>query len=350
MKFAEEEKKRKNLNGSKIILKIAEAALSSVITIIVATYFFSIPLGFILMFLTKETSSLIASKVKVLMIFFAIDFWFPLRINLGTIFIILLLIYLVCLIVSWKLEVPFHKAILNPKLFFKNWLASMPLISSALLIALIFLQNIQESHGIPTGSIQFQNPYEALFSLAYSPIIEEIGFRISFIGVISMLYCLNSIKHTSKTLFLKILGLAFLFPDKTKQIIGINSIKEKGWIKGIKLGEWIIIILTSIIFGLAHYLAGSGWEIGKVSSASLAGLIFSLVYIRYGIHAPILLHWFFNYYSYVYDLAVEKQFLTLIFSTLISEFTLILGILTIGFFIIEFIVKSLQFISFRKIS
>ena len=345
------EKKRKNLSNSKIILKIAEVALSSVITIIVATYFFSIPLGFILMFLTKEASSLIASKVKVLMIFFAIDFWFPLRINLGTLFIILLLIYLVCLIASWKLEVPFHKAILNPKLFFKNWLTSMPLISSALLIALIFLQNIQESHGIPTGSIQFQNPYEALFSLAYSPIIEEIGFRISFIGVISMLYCLNSIKRFSfsKTSFLKILSLAFLFPDKTKQIIGINNIKENGWIKGIKLGEWIIIILTSIVFGLAHYLAGSGWEIGKVSSASLAGLIFSLVYIRYGIHAPILLHWFFNYYSYVYDLAVEKQFLTLTASTLISEFTLILGILTIGFFIIEFIVKSLQFISFRKI-
>lgn len=339
------------MNITKIIFKIAEIGLSAAITIIVATYFFSIPLGFILMFLSKEAAALTASKVKVLIIFFAIDFWSPLRVNLGVLFTVLLSIYLLCLIASWRLELPFHKAILNPKLFFKNWLTSMPLISSSLLITLIFLQNLQESHGIPTGSIQFQNPYEALFSLAYSPIIEEIGFRISFIGLISMLYCLNSAKNftPSKTLILKILGLAFLHPDKAKQTIKLENIKEKGWIKGIKPGEWLTIILTSTVFGLAHYLAGSGWEIGKISSASLAGLVFSLVYLRYGFHAPILLHWFFNYYGYVYDLATEKQFLTLAASTLINNFTLILGVLTIGFLMINFIAKSLQFIASRKI-
>ncbi|MBS7658259.1 MAG: CPBP family intramembrane glutamic endopeptidase [Candidatus Bathyarchaeia archaeon] len=338
------------MNITKILLKIAEASLSAIITIIIVTYFFSIPLGFILMFLNNETASLIATKVKVLIIFFAIDFWSPLKINLGVLFSVLLLIYLLCLILSWRNELPFHKAILNLKLVFKNWLASMPLISSALLLTIIFLQNLQEKHGVPTGAIQFQNPYEALFSLAYSPIIEEIGFRISFIGLISMLYCLNSAKNFAfKPLILKISVLSFLYPDKAKQTIGLENIKENGWIKGIKLGEWLTVFLTSIGFGLAHYLAGSGWEVGKITSAFLAGLIFSLVYLRYGFHASILLHWFFNYYGYIYELAVEKNFLISIVLILINNLTVILGVLTIGFFVMEFINKSLQFIASSKI-
>ncbi|MBS7655380.1 CPBP family intramembrane metalloprotease [Candidatus Bathyarchaeota archaeon] len=338
------------MNAVKTLFKVAELSLSASITIIVATYFFSIPLGFILMFLNKENAALIASKVKVLIIFFAIDFWSPLRVNLGFLFAILLLLYSLCLIASWKLDTPFHKAVLNPKLLSKNWLTLMPLASSSLLIAIIFIQSLQETHGIPTGSIQFQNPYEALFSLAYSPIIEELGFRISLIGLASIISCLIKTIKAPKTLILKTLVLAFLYPDKAKKTIGIENIEANGWFKGVKLGEWLLLILTSLGFGLAHYLAGSGWEMGKITSASLAGLIFGLVYLRYGAHASILFHWFFNYYGYIYDLAVEKQFLNSIISTLINWFTFGLGILTIGFFIVSFMAKSLRFIASKNSS
>lgn len=340
--------REEDLNIVKTFFKLAELSLSASITIIVATYFFSIPLGFILMFLNKENAVLIATKVKVLIIFFAIDFWSPLRVSLGFLFTLLLLIYLLCLIASWMLDTPFHKAILNPKLFSKNWLTLMPFASSSLLIAIIFIQSFQEAHGIPTGSIQFQNPYEALFSLAYSPIIEEVGFRISFIGLASIIFCLIKASKASKALTLKTLALAFFYPDKAKKTIGIENIEANGWFKGVKLGEWLLLILTSLGFGLAHYLASSGWEVGKITSASLAGLIFGLVYLRYGAHASILLHWFFNYYGYIYDLAVEKQFLNSIISMLINWFTFGLGILTIGFFIVIFITKSLQFIASKN--
>jgi hypothetical protein len=343
-------KEERKLNAAKMLFKAAEISLSATIIVIVATYFFSIPLGFILMFLNKEAAALIVTKVKVLIIFFAIDFWSPLRVNLGFLFMLLLLTYLLCLIASWMIDTPFHKAILNIKLFPKNWLTLMPLASSALLIAIIFIQSFQEAHGVPTGSIQFQNPYEALFSLAYSPIIEELGFRISFIGLASIIYCLIKTPKTSKMLILKIIALAFLHPEKAKKNIRINNIEANGWLKGIKLGEWLMLILTSLSFGLAHYFAGSGWEIGKVTSASLAGLIFGLVYLRYGVHASILFHWFFNYYGYIYDLAVEKQLLNSAISIIINNTTFGLGVLTIGFFTVNFIAKSLQFIAFKKAS
>ena len=64
-----------------------------------------------------------------------------------------------------------------------------------------------------------------------------------------------------------------------------------------------MLIWTSIAFGLSHYLSGGGWEIGKITSASIVGLALGITYLVYGFQAPILLHWFFNYYFSAFDLA-----------------------------------------------
>lgn len=78
--------------------------------------------------------------------------------------------------------------------------------------------------------------------------------------------------------------------------MGYRNVKANGFPWGISPVEWILILLTSVIFGLAHFLAGSGWEVGKISTAFLAGLVFGIVFVAYGAYASILLHWFFNYY------------------------------------------------------
>jgi len=58
-------------------------------------------------------------------------------------------------------------------------------------------------------------------------------------------------------------------------------------------------------FGVAHFTSGAGWGPGKITSALLAGLMFAIVYLAYGVEAPILLHWFFNYYWEAYGLAFQ---------------------------------------------
>lgn len=50
-------------------------------------------------------------------------------------------------------------------------------------------------------------------------------------------------------------------------------------------------------------MLGGGWEIGKVSTAFLAGVAFGVAYVAYGAYADILLHWFFNYYFTILDMA-----------------------------------------------
>jgi hypothetical protein len=104
----------------------------------------------------------------------------------------------------------------------------------------------------------------------------------------------------------------------------VKTVSEFG-IKGISLGEWIMIIITSLAFGLAHYIFG--WGLGKITTATLDGFVFGLAYLFYGVQAPILLHWFFNYYWGGFSLALELYPNSLSVIFLIEIATLIVGLL-----------------------
>ncbi|MGC8849373.1 MAG: CPBP family glutamic-type intramembrane protease, partial [Candidatus Bathyarchaeia archaeon] len=105
--------------------------------------------------------------------------------------------------------------------------------------------------------------------------------------------------------------LSTLWPDRGKKALGLPTIQEDG-LKGVSKPEWVAVAVSSAFFGLAHYMAGGGWDVGKVSSAALAGTALAFIYLWMGIHASILLHWFFNYYSYIWDVAkmLNAQFFT----------------------------------------
>ena len=97
--------------------------------------------------------------------------------------------------------------------------------------------------------------------------------------------------------------MAMFSPELAKGKMGYRNIRQNGFPWGISPVEWVLILLTSLVFGLAHYLAGSGWEAGKVSTAFLAGFVFAIMYVAYGAYASILMHWFFNSYFTVLSAA-----------------------------------------------
>jgi len=126
---------------------------------------------------------------------------------------------------------------------------------------------------------------------------------------------------------LKVALLTPLYPDKAKKLLGVKTVSKFG-IKGISLGEWIMIAITSLIFGWLH--VGHPWELGKFTTATLDGLVFGLVYMFYGVQAPILLHWFFNYYWYGFFLVLDlyPNSLSLILIIFLVEIaTVIVGVL-----------------------
>jgi hypothetical protein len=301
--------------GITMINKSLSYLLRVAVLFFVSTFIISMFLGLVLMF-SPEGSQFSFSNIKDLPFGFLTLFIvaLPVKTTYGAIFILIWITYALCFIISWKTNVGFIKTVRKKfdsksLLENKNFLFMFPLISSSLLVLVILVQSLQETVGVPTGSIDFDNAYRGLFELAYSPLFEEIMFRISPFAVyyaILLIFNQTRWKIWSLGIYIKLFFTSVLFPENMKKSLGLPQIENVGVRKGISNGEWLMTILTSTMFGLAHYVSDSGWEIGKITSSFLAGFVFCLAYLAFGFYAPILLHWFFNYYFYVYEVATQN--------------------------------------------
>ncbi len=247
---------------------------------------------------------MVSSERPLFLGLFFIPFRTPLQVNLLLFYSVLISAYAACFIVSSKTHGGFFpglKALINGANDGRvpNWLVVMPLISSALFVVVIFITILQEVAGVSTGSLHLVDPYLTLYSFAYVPILEEWIFRISPLGFVVVLRALRSES------WLSLLVLSFTSPEKAKAKAGLPRVFDAGW-KGVHWSEWFALGATSIVFGLAHIIAGSGWQAGKFSTATISGLVIGLAFLVYGAYASILLHWFFDFYFGVFFLAEEE--------------------------------------------
>jgi hypothetical protein len=296
------------------ILKIGAVffTVSSVIT-----YLFSLALGPLLFYYTSDGLKIAARGIQQipLLIFMALPIQLPIHSDMGNLFGIIWLIFVLCTIAAWYSRGGFVKSLRNtlrePILSGKiNFLLVMPLIAVSLLSATILISQFQAAQGVQTGNLTFPpetSPYVILINLAYAPIDEEVAFRITSIGIPCALFLLylhrKDPKVTGVTNRLKLLLVGMISPEHAKAMVGYRTVAEQGYLRGISPLEWMLILITSIAFGLAHYLLGGGWEIGKVSTALLAGLVFGIMFVAYGAYAAILLHWYFDYFFTIVNLA-----------------------------------------------
>jgi Type II CAAX prenyl endopeptidase Rce1-like len=184
-----------------------------------------------------------------------------------------------------------------------NWLVVMPLLSSFLLVLTVILTISLNSAGVPVGNIPQNNPAELFASVTFAPVAEEIGFRITPIGLIVVIRTLlplhrgRGLRNAGVSTVAKRIMIALISPDRAKEAAGLPSIGTRGW-RGIHWAEWIILLASSAWFGLLHSLSGAGWGPGKAIPAGLTGLALGIVYLWYGAYANILLHWFFDFYNF----------------------------------------------------
>ena len=199
-----------------------------------------------------------------------------------------------------------------------------------LYVAVMVLDFLQETQGVPTGSLHYEDVFVAFFGLSYSAIIEEVGFRFTAIGVVLAVYLLlteGRISPRTRLEKLKCFLVTIVWPNRAKDMLGLGTVETLSFSKGINLFEWVLLVSTSFIFGLLHYL--SGWGPGKITSAFISGLVLGLAYLTYGAWASILLHWFFNYFDmadYLGYVAYRSELLLTI-STLSEAAIYMLGII-----------------------
>ena len=318
--------------------KIFKALMVAFVLVLVASYFLAMLLGLDLFFFTLEGRAL-SMRVHSLPIFLFLLFQVetPSALNLGLVFLFVWSVYILCFGIAWLWRESFHKvvgtALFRPvSRLFSNFLFALPIIASMLLLAVIGIHYFQESAlGVPTGEPTLPtNPFETFFLLAYSPLIEEVGFRLTPIGLFLIFYVFwagrKIVTQLSSKQLLKLFLVAPIYPEEAKRMVGLKNVDVDG-LRGIGVAEWIMVLATALIFGLAHLFSGIGWNVGKVTSTFIVGLIFGLAYLAYGFQAPILLHWYFNYYFYTYELASDLYPSTFSIEVLIYFLTIVVGTL-----------------------
>jgi hypothetical protein len=173
--------------------------------------------------------------------------------------------------------------------FLRNPLTATIMILGATLLATTVLDLLQTSVGVQTGGLS-GDAYSILYTLTLAPLIEEVGFRFFLIGVplvVVMFLMRGQLGRMAKSLWR---------PSAAWEGIGAQD-PGAAAVPFLKLLTYFLMVLSSVMFGLAHYLSGSGWDIGKVSEAALDGFALAYLYFRYGLHASIIFHWIVDFAS-----------------------------------------------------
>ena len=137
----------------------------------------------------------------------------------------------------------------------------------------------QTSHVLPMDEERWQ----ILYSIAEPPVWEELISRVLLLGIPLLVIdlVLNAVdkKYERKPLRRYILGGGFSFGAK----------------------EIIFLLISSALFGYAHF---SGWDAYKIIPAAIAGLAMGYMFLKYGLYASISFHAINNMIglsTYLYD-------------------------------------------------
>jgi len=297
-----------------ILRRCLRYAVISLSLIVVVSFLTSHFLGVFLLLFTPEGLEAMGNYIHgIPVMVYTTPVIIPIEVTKGTLFLFLWVFQLLCFILAIKMRHGILDTIKNVmrgrvKSMFENNLLSAPFIANGTLLIVLAINALQESHGIPTGTLPEIDKYEFYFQLAYASVFEEFTFRVLFIGVFEAVMVSRVYSYVKRNergpsglwIFLK----ALAFPQRTKDELGLRRLLGKE-LMGLTYGEWFVLAISALMFGFAHVLSGIGWKIGKVTHATFVGIVLGLVYIKFGFQASVILHWFFNNYFEAYSMASE---------------------------------------------
>jgi membrane protease YdiL (CAAX protease family) len=168
-------------------------------------------------------------------------------------------------------------------------LASSPFVVVILSIGFLtftasMIDLLVSSAGAPIGGPS-GDPLALLLSFSFSPLVEELGFRVLLIGTVALILSLSRPWKTALS--------ALWRPSRAIEGFAVGS--------GASLIIWAAMGLSAVTFGVCHLTCGSGtWDIGKLPEAVYGGLVLGYLYIRYGFHVAVLAHWGVDFFGSVY--------------------------------------------------
>jgi hypothetical protein len=270
------------------IIKILAVPYSGFLSIIFGIMILSFPIGLYVMFNSEIGKDInYQYPLNGLDLFLGgIGYKIPISFEIGDAFIIAWTIFLILFSISYfGPEDSLLKTLSN--LMSRGWknmkgngLVNMMSWFSILILASVIIEIVQQSFGIKIEPPQSDNNLIRFFQLTSSPLTEEFGFRIFLIGI--PLFLVYSYIPSWK-IFFKSLW-------RPSKYLHIEDYRK----------AMILIITIGLFFGVSHIISGAPWSPGKVSQATISGIIIGWVYVRYGFAPAVLIHWATNYFLFSY--------------------------------------------------
>lgn len=303
------------------VIKASNIVANLLIYFIAFTMIISFILGPYIVFNSSMGDEIIGKSSEFYIFFIGLAF--PFKSNIQSLFISEWVIYLsifTLLAVTGKEQI--SKFFKEKKVFvtdpFSNNLTAAISIFSLTVVIVLVVDWIQYNVGIETGNLPQMNPAELLCIISHAPLSEEIGFRLSLIGLFSIIFLRGCMKRLSLIDYL-------ISPITTLRSRLKDTEYDEKKIQAIFLP---LILASGAFFGLAHIMPSSVWEVGKATEAAFAGIMLGVAYAYYNIGVAILIHWSFNYYSntlYIF----EENFVNIGLSSIMDVTIILLGLVLI---------------------
>ena len=294
-----------------------------IIVFTIAMMLVSFPVGFYTVFGTRLSGNYSASTpvYSVAYDFFFASVQVPLVGNFGSVFVVLSAIYLGFFLLAARQGAGLLRALRASvsdgyDALFTNPLAATMVLLGAVSFATILVDTLQTNAGISTGSLA-GDPFLLLVNFTLAPLTEETTFRLIMIGLPVLVLSLVMFRDFSPLKAARALwrpsSVWDVDEDDETETATTRSFKETGpsifpegssdslKVRAIKPVVYVFLLLSSFIFGYAHFASGAGWGPGKVSEAALAGLALGYLYIKYGFQTNVLLHWSVNYVGTIFS-------------------------------------------------
>lgn len=319
------------------IIKILFVPYSGLLSVIFGMMILSFPIGLYVMFSSDIGKDInYQYPVDGLNLFFGgIGYKIPISFEIGDAFMISWAIFVILFSISYfGPEDSILKTLSNMmsrgwKSMRGNALVNVMTWFSILILFSVMIETIQQVFGIKIESPSSDNDLVRFFQIGISPLTEEAGFRVLLIGIPLFLMYSHS---TSPKLFFKSLWR----PSKYLEIDRYQR-------------SMILIITIGLLFGVAHIVSGTPWSPGKVTQATVAGIIIGWVYVRYGFAPAVLIHWATNYFLFSYLFFISNLSQNPAISDSSNPFSNTLEMILIGTGMIAITIKGLSYIESKKL-
>lgn len=302
--------------------------LVGVIVFTVAMMLVSFPVGLYTVFGThlsnNYTSSTLVSGVNLNLVFATVAI--PVVGSLGAFFLVVSVVYFGFLLLAARQGAGLLKALRTAAyngygpLFTNPLTATMVLLGATSLVT-VLVDSLQADVGVSAGSLT-GDPLSLLVNFTLAPLLEETTFRLIMIGVPVLILSLIMFREFSPLKAARVIWRpsSVWDVDEDEEVATVRTFDETTpslfpgsptdslKVRAIRPVIYVFLLLSSFIFGYAHYASGIGWGPGKVSEAALAGLALGYLYIKYGFQANVLMHWSINYVGSIFSFFAQAVF------------------------------------------